>query len=118
MAPAAMAAAIAATEPLAATVSALMLTGMAHDGIDKVPQTGSWLLKKNERVVTAETSAKLDRTLDSIGRNLQPQQPPVIVNMHVMAMDARSFNGYVMQNKEAIAAAIAAARSNNVPGTR
>jgi len=40
------------------------LTGMAHDGIDSVPQEGTWLLNKGERVVTAETSAKLDATLD------------------------------------------------------
>ena len=42
------------------------LTGMAHDGIDMVPQTGTWLLKKGERVTTAETSAKLDGTLEEI----------------------------------------------------
>lgn len=42
--------------------------GMAHDGIDSVPQTGTWLLEKGERVTTAETSAKLDATLDRIGQ--------------------------------------------------
>lgn len=41
--------------------------GMAHDGIDSVPATGTWLLEKGERVVTSETSAKLDATLDRIG---------------------------------------------------
>lgn len=68
-APAAAAAAAAATTPMVATVAAAAtagLTGMAHEGIDSVPQTGTWLLERGERVTTAETSAKLDRTLSDI----------------------------------------------------
>lgn len=42
---------------------------MAHDGIDSVPQTGTWLLQKGERVTTASTSAKLDATLDRVASN-------------------------------------------------
>ena len=42
------------------------LQGQAHDGIDSVPETGTWLLQKGERVTTAKTSAKLDATLDRI----------------------------------------------------
>ncbi|CNG44151.1 tape measure protein [Yersinia intermedia] len=42
------------------------LAGMAHDGIDNVPATGTWLLQKGERVTTAATSAKLDATLGAI----------------------------------------------------
>lgn len=66
MAPAAAAAATAATAPMVAAVSAASLMGMAHDGIDSVPATGTWLLEKGERVTTAETSKKLDKTLDQI----------------------------------------------------
>lgn len=44
----------------------LALAGMAHEGIDSIPQTGTWLLEKGERVTTAETSAKLDKTLSDI----------------------------------------------------
>jgi hypothetical protein len=66
MAPAAMAAALAVTEPMAAAVATAGLAGMAHDGIDKVPATGTWLLEKGERVTTAETSAKMDRVLEDI----------------------------------------------------
>ncbi|WP_137928797.1 phage tail tape measure protein [Klebsiella variicola] len=66
MAPAAAGAAAAFTEPLAAAVGALSLAGMAHDGIDRVPETGTWLLQKGERVVTASTSAKLDDTLSKV----------------------------------------------------
>ena len=61
MGPVAAAAALAAG---LANVSAIQ--GMAHDGIDSVPQTGTWLLEKGERVTTAGTSAKLDATLSRI----------------------------------------------------
>lgn len=66
MAPGAMAAALAVTEPMAAAVSGLAIAGLAHDGIDSIPETGTWLLKKGERVVTGETSKRLDDTLDRI----------------------------------------------------
>lgn len=69
-APAAMAAALAATEPMAAAVGAISLAGQAHDGIDKVPVSGTWNLEKGERVTTAETSAKLDNTLERVQAGL------------------------------------------------
>ncbi|HCK0266340.1 TPA: phage tail tape measure protein [Klebsiella pneumoniae] len=65
-APAALAAAAGVTAPLVAAISASALAGMAHDGIDKIPETGTWLLKKGERVTTAGTSAKLDSTLEQV----------------------------------------------------
>ncbi|HHL4605089.1 TPA: phage tail length tape measure family protein [Escherichia coli] len=65
-APGAAAAAAAATAPLVSAISALSLAGMAHDGLDKVPETGTWLLQKGERVVKSNTSAKLDATLSDI----------------------------------------------------
>ena len=46
-----------------AQASAIGSIGMAHDGIDSIPETGTWLLEKGERVTTAETSAKLDAVL-------------------------------------------------------
>jgi hypothetical protein len=77
MAPAAMATALAATTPLIASVAAssaamtagVGLTGMAHNGIDSVPSTGTWLLEKGERVMTAQTSARLDSTLENLKKN-------------------------------------------------
>lgn len=59
-------AAITSTTGLA---SSLALVGMAHDGIESVPREGTWLLQKGERVTTAGTSAKLDRTLSDIQAN-------------------------------------------------
>ncbi|MCS2155463.1 phage tail tape measure protein [Scandinavium sp. H11S7] len=67
-APAAMLAAAAITEPLVGAVATSALSGMAHDGIDSVPETGTWLLQKGERVVTSETSAKLDETLNRVNQ--------------------------------------------------
>lgn len=52
-----------------ALASSLSLVGMAHDGIDSIPREGTWLLQKGERVTTAGTSAKLDRTLSDIQAN-------------------------------------------------
>ena len=63
-------AAVAMTAPAVfGVVSAIQgssLKGMAHDGIDAVPETGTWLLEKGERVTTANTSARLDSTLARI----------------------------------------------------
>ncbi|MNM44594.1 hypothetical protein D3C81_554950 [compost metagenome] len=39
------------------------LAGMAHDGIDNIPQEGTWLLQKGERVVDARTNADLKNFL-------------------------------------------------------
>jgi len=63
-APAAAASALAYAGGLSASIAGI--AGMAHDGIDAVPQTGTWLLQKGERVTTAQTSAKLDKTLNDI----------------------------------------------------
>lgn len=81
-APAAMAAALAVTTPLAAAVGMTAMAGMAHDGIDAVPETGTWLLQKGERVTTAETSAKLDRTLSEIQKNKGSGSTAPIINMY------------------------------------
>ncbi|WP_339455740.1 tape measure protein [Pseudomonas sp. EA_65y_Pfl1_P120] len=74
-APAAMATAMAVTGPLASAVGMTALAGMAHDGIDSVPEDGSWFLQKGERVTTAQTSAKLDAMLSRIDNSLSGAQP-------------------------------------------
>lgn len=74
-APAAMATAMTITAPLASAVGMTALAGMAHDGIDSVPEDGSWFLQKGERVTTAQTSAKLDAMLSRIDNSLSGSQP-------------------------------------------
>lgn len=62
----ALGAAAAAGIYVAGGAAAAAVTGIAHEGIDSVPQTGTWFLEAGERVTTAETSAKLDSTLDDV----------------------------------------------------
>lgn len=45
--------------------------GQAHSGWDSVPETGTYYLKKGERVTTEQTSDKLDRTLDRVNASQQ-----------------------------------------------
>lgn len=71
LAPAAMASALAVTVPMAAAVKTVSLAGMAHDGIDSIPQTGTWLLEKGERVTTADTSARMDSVLERIDSGMR-----------------------------------------------
>lgn len=73
---AAIAAAGAAGVLMTAVGSAI--DGQAHDGIDYVPADGTWNLKKGERVTTAETSAKLDRTLDSVAKTSTQGAAPAV----------------------------------------
>lgn len=95
MAPAAMASALAVTTPMVASIAALASSaavGMAHEGIDSVPTSGTWLLEKGERVTTGNTSQKLDTVLSDIqtqlssntgsaGGNTIVQSNPKIVNV-------------------------------------
>ncbi|MBQ0210127.1 tape measure protein [Providencia rettgeri] len=55
-----------------AGLNGLNLTGMAHSGIDRVPKTGTWLLEEGERVMTQDTSARLDNVLDALTRSTSP----------------------------------------------
>ncbi|HRN97601.1 MAG TPA: hypothetical protein PLZ58_04105 [Candidatus Saccharibacteria bacterium] len=61
----AIATVIAATAGMVSNIGAI---GMAHDGIDSVPKTGTWLLEKGERVITSKTSAKLDGMIEGAAR--------------------------------------------------
>ena len=93
LAPGAMAAALAITEPVAIAVGTSALAGMAHDGIDKVPVSGTWNLEKGERVTTAETSAKLDRTLERVQAGMANgggRNSSITNNFYQTTTDARS----------------------------
>lgn len=79
-APAAMAAAIATTSPLAVAAGNAALAGMAHDGIDNIPYEGTWLLDKGERVVDSRTNEDLKSFLKEDGSGGSGGN--VIVNIH------------------------------------
>lgn len=80
-------AAVAATAPqvfaLVSAISGASLKGMAHDGIDSVPETGTWLLERGERVMTSDTSARLDGVLSRIesGRMGSGSAPKININL-------------------------------------
>ena len=102
LAPAAMATALSVTMPMAAGVTAAAaggLAGMAHDGIDSVPEDGTWLLQKGERVTTASTSDKLDRTLEQIKSQRGDQGGGGAANVTVNLIEDRSKAGQVEQRQ-------------------
>lgn len=65
LAPAAAATALASTAPYVTGVASAALSGMAHDGIDSVPNEGTWLLDRGERVVDSRTNEDLKTFLQS-----------------------------------------------------
>jgi hypothetical protein len=114
LAPAAAAAATAATIPMVAAVSGFALAGMAHSGIDSVPQDGTWLLQKGERVTTAETSAKLDGVLSDIrSSRTSGSSSGQVINISMpgitSAKEAREASGSV---RRSIAQGVAASQRN------
>ncbi|MQT59482.1 phage tail tape measure protein [Pseudomonas sp. FSL R10-0399] len=78
-APAAAASALGAAGSFMGMIGSV--AGMAHDGIDAVPETGTWLLQKGERVTTAQTSAKLDRTLEQVAQGGRAGGKGLTVNL-------------------------------------
>ncbi|UIU76529.1 tape measure protein [Escherichia coli] len=72
-----------------ALIAGQTLAGMAHDGIERVPETGTWLLQKGERVVTASTSAKLDATLEKVQQVQRERQVVSGGSIHIQ----NSFTG-------------------------
>lgn len=66
---AAMASVASATAGIVSSITSTNIQGMAHDGIDSIPEDGTWMLQKGERVTTEKTSRRLDNTLDRIDRN-------------------------------------------------
>lgn len=63
-------------------IASQAVAGMAHDGIDSIPNEGTWLLDKGERVVDARTNADLKNYLSSSssGDQQQSNQPITIIN--------------------------------------
>ena len=70
-----------ATAAIVSTTSlakGLSLAGMAHDGIDSVPQEGTWLLDKGERVLTSPQADNLDAFLARQGAGGSSGDAPTI----------------------------------------
>lgn len=56
------------------------LAGMAHDGISSVPEDGTWLLKKGERVINDKDNAALTEYLKNGGGGMNINMPVTIQN--------------------------------------
>jgi lambda family phage tail tape measure protein len=108
-------AAIAATAAAGVMMTAVgsALDGQAHDGIDYVPADGTWNLKKGERVTTAETSAKLDRTLDRVSseRNNNGSSAAPVINLIEDASRAGQVNRRQLSEQDVIDIYVANIRS-------
>lgn len=83
--------------------------GMAHDGIDRIPEEGSWWLNKGERVLTDQTSSKLDRTLEDVRKNNgsgnsggdMPMMQPEVNNIY--ALDGKSVERVLKKHSRHVA---------------
>lgn len=109
IAPAAGVAAVAIQMAQAAMIGSVSFqpVGMAHDGIDRVPEEGSWWLDKGERVLKEQTSSKLDSTLDEIRRtNREPayDMPPVQQpTYNIQALDGKSVERVLRKHSRHVA---------------
>lgn len=100
----------------AGIVSNIAAVGMAHDGIDSVPETGTWLLQKGERVTTAATSAKLDATLDRVSRDSAGGGRGDSFEMHFNVNGSISDRERLMQ-EQTVRRAVTLARQDRVADT-
>lgn len=66
IAPAIGAAAAALQVAQAASIKSVGLTGMAHDGINNIPEEGTWLLNKGERVLNPSQNRDLTNYLSQV----------------------------------------------------
>lgn len=95
-------AALASTTALSAGLSAGSgLLGVAHDGLDYVPKTGTYLLEKGERVVKKENN------------NAMMSNRPVNINFNVNSLDPRGAAQVLNQNRNAIVGIIQSAYTDN-----
>jgi hypothetical protein len=65
--------------------------GQAHDGMQNVPETGTYYLEKGERVVKQEDNRRLERMLDRQEKGQgSGGQAPINLTMNVSAVDGPS----------------------------
>lgn len=81
------------------------LAGQAHDGIESIPRTGTWVLEQGERVVKKEDNKRLSNFLDrqdSGGGSLS-------VTFNINAVDARGIEALLTGRRNQIVAMIQSA---------
>jgi len=111
LAPAAMTAATAATSPLAAgaiAAASSTLAGMAHSGLDYIPQEGTWLLDKGERVLSPRQNKDLTSFLSATPKGgaapSRLNQPAKLdLNFNFSALNNDGLMEMLLNNRGAIA---------------
>lgn len=94
---AAAAAAMASGKANVDQIRAQKFQGQAHDGLEFVPRTGTFLLEQGERVVKKEDNRKLSQAIDNgLGGG------ELTVNFNISALDSRSATDYIVDNQNII----------------
>jgi tape measure domain-containing protein len=78
-----MAAIASAGGALVQEIMGATLTGMAHDGITNVPQEGTWLLQKGERVMSAQQNADFTNFMNGGGASGAGGTPNVTIHQSI-----------------------------------
>jgi len=73
------------------------------------------VLQTRERVLSRDQNVMFGQMYSKVMQDNNQAAAPVIVQMTVNATDADSFNGKIMESKDAVAAAIMSATGNNHP---
>lgn len=119
IAPAVGAAAAALQVAQAAKINSVNLTGMAHDGISNIPEEGTWLLNKGERVLNPEQNKDLTNYLSqaqqsnsstSTPQNLQINNildPSIVGDFMGTSSGTKTFMNFIKNNRSSIKALIA-----------
>ena len=108
---AAAAAALSAAPIMASFVAGAGLSGIAHAGINEIPEDGTWLLKKGERVTDPETNKDLKEFLKNEGGKSEAPQ----VNVQFYNSDEASVTKALPQLKQTIIEAVTGDIASNGP---
>lgn len=82
-------------------IAAQTLTGMAHSGIDHIPEDGTWLLKKGERVIDDRTNADLKdflQTSNKSGGNINVNVPVNVGGGDISEEDGKEVGAMIKQS--------------------
>lgn len=106
LAPGALTAAMAVSTPMATAIGGIAsgMAGMAHSGIDAIPNEGTWLLDKGERVYTNQSANRIDEMYAMMQNQNQAQGGVTISpNFNISAMDTHGFEQWYESNRNRIA---------------
>ncbi|MAD75166.1 MAG: phage tail tape measure protein [Rheinheimera sp.] len=120
LAPGAMAAALAISSPLAVgaiTAASSSLAGMAHNGLDYIPNEGTWLLDKGERVLSPRQNEDLTRFLSAVDQDsgragtggMNPASGKVELQFNFAGLQNEQLMEMLMENRGAIAGMVSGA---------